>query len=561
MMKDNPNDQDTTPDECHPGWQVYPSMDRPINDDLEACQIRYPCEPEAKVQTVSRLSHRSSRQANQAATVRQCTKCDRPRPPPILDASPDTGAQEGVNEAPPEDSERVPNSESHGASTPDAPTQASVGDGVKIEPPAAYEISQSSSPVQDVVTLEDADDESTRLTCKEEGPLPVGQEEPATYVPTSTEQPSLDVSTSSPVTQRNVQTVSPESMAGQVSQMIIDFTGETLPTTPARSDGPTVAQVKTYVADQVRRWERVTTEFVASPTIEYSWPSPPPDFQTWWAAAMSTSEYIASRTAMTSSDEAWISEWNLVSQLGPRVVPSACFPSGSESGAYGRRRSTAAASGGIPRVARCHFGCCHPNCAGPSLQTLNDEVMSEEGDVTMLEYEAGLLGREWLLRMRVAGVRKVRSPASSAVDKPESKRSQFGPARPSSIPSLSSHLSYPSSVQTVQNVDNRSGPMSVAQSVSSRRTPDRESSLFGTTVAGSDESNFSSVSGSRSSGRLSSSSSSMWSFGGAEASSHMPHDGLTGVVMMAQGGLARGGCRCPNFGHYAFGPTGSGRSR
>ncbi|GMF18280.1 unnamed protein product [Phytophthora fragariaefolia] len=195
---------------------------------------------------------------------------------------------------------------------PDAPVQASVGDAVKIEPPAADETSESSSPVQDVVTLEDANDESTRLTCKEEGPLPVVQEEPATYVPKSTEQPSLDVSTSSPATQLNVQTLSPESMAVHVSQMIIDLTGEALPNTPARSDGPTVAQVKTYVADQVRRWERVTTEFVASPTTEYSWPSPPPDFQTWWAAAMTTSEYIASRTAMASSEEAWISEWNLV---------------------------------------------------------------------------------------------------------------------------------------------------------------------------------------------------------------------------------------------------------
>ncbi|GMF18643.1 unnamed protein product [Phytophthora fragariaefolia] len=85
MMKDNPNDQDTTPDEYHPGRQVYPSMDRPINDVLEACQIRYPCEPEAKVQTVSRLSHRSLRQANQAAPVRQCTKYDHPRPPPVHD--------------------------------------------------------------------------------------------------------------------------------------------------------------------------------------------------------------------------------------------------------------------------------------------------------------------------------------------------------------------------------------------------------------------------------------------------------------------------------------------
>ncbi|KAE9291404.1 hypothetical protein PR003_g25044 [Phytophthora rubi] len=109
-----------------------------------------------------------------------------------------------------------------------------------------------------------------------------------------------------------------------------------------------------------------------------------------------------------------------------------------------------------------------------SLQALNDEVKSAEGDVTMLEYEAGLLGRECLLRMRVAGVRKVRSPASSAVDKPESKRSQFGPPRPSSITSLSSHLSYPSSARTIRDADSLNGSMSVTQSATSRRTPESQ---------------------------------------------------------------------------------------
>ncbi|KAE8890480.1 hypothetical protein PF005_g9548 [Phytophthora fragariae] len=57
-------------------------------------------------------------------------------------ASPDTGAREGANEAPPEDSERDPNSDSQGASTPDASAQASLGDAVKVEPPAADETSE-----------------------------------------------------------------------------------------------------------------------------------------------------------------------------------------------------------------------------------------------------------------------------------------------------------------------------------------------------------------------------------------------------------------------------------
>ncbi|GMG15130.1 unnamed protein product [Phytophthora fragariaefolia] len=85
MMKDNPNDQDATPDECHPGWQVYPSVNRPIGDAPGACQIRHPCEHETKIQTVPRLSQGSSRQANQAATARQRTKYDRSRPPPVHD--------------------------------------------------------------------------------------------------------------------------------------------------------------------------------------------------------------------------------------------------------------------------------------------------------------------------------------------------------------------------------------------------------------------------------------------------------------------------------------------
>ncbi|GMF62046.1 unnamed protein product [Phytophthora fragariaefolia] len=60
-------------------------------------------------------------------------------------------------------------------------------------------------------------------------------------------------------------------------------------------------------------------------------------------------------------------------------------------------------------------------------------------------------------------------------------------------------------------------------------------SLFGTTIADSDESNFSGVWGSRSSGKYSSSSSSMWSFGGAPAGTHMPYAGETGMVLTVQG--------------------------
>ncbi|KAE9261846.1 hypothetical protein PF008_g32750, partial [Phytophthora fragariae] len=217
-----------------------------------------PPEEQLSLEEVERSARRRNAERRKAAREEKESTDAQDQPnlePAVQDAhqaSPDTGAREGVNEAPPEDSERDPNSESQGASIPDAPTHASVGDAVKVEPPAADETSESSPPVQDVVTLEE---ESSRLTCKEEGPLPAVQEEPMPYVPTE------------------VQELSPESTTSQASRMVIDLTEEVVPKEPARHDEPTVTQVKTYVADQVRRWERVTTEFVASPTIEYSWPS------------------------------------------------------------------------------------------------------------------------------------------------------------------------------------------------------------------------------------------------------------------------------------------------
>ncbi|POM69685.1 Hypothetical protein PHPALM_14012 [Phytophthora palmivora] len=49
---------------------------------------------------------------------------------------------------------------------------------------------------------------------------------------------------------------------------------------PVEREAPfSVDQGKTYVADQVRRWEQVTLEFVMSPMIDYTWPHPNPDFK------------------------------------------------------------------------------------------------------------------------------------------------------------------------------------------------------------------------------------------------------------------------------------------
>ncbi|KAE8909311.1 hypothetical protein PF005_g19666 [Phytophthora fragariae] len=134
-----------------------------------------PPEEQLSLEEVERSTRR--RNAERRKTVREEKESmdaqDQPDLEPAVQdahqASPDTGAREGVNETSPEDSERDPNSESQGASISDAPAQASVGDAVNVEPPAADETSESSPPVQDVVTLEG---ETAQLTCKEEDPLP-----------------------------------------------------------------------------------------------------------------------------------------------------------------------------------------------------------------------------------------------------------------------------------------------------------------------------------------------------------------------------------------------------
>ncbi|KAJ8554873.1 hypothetical protein ON010_g9609 [Phytophthora cinnamomi] len=84
------------------------------------------------------------------------------------------------------------------------------------------------------------------------------------------------------------------------------------------------------------------------------------------------------------------------------------------------------------------------------------------------------------------------------------------------------------------DADTLSGRMSTAQSASSRRSADLESSLFGTTVVGSDESS-PGTPGSRSSGWHSSSSPSMRSLGGGAGT----HAAPSGMVMTAQGGAAQ----------------------
>ncbi|OWY93110.1 hypothetical protein PHMEG_00037613, partial [Phytophthora megakarya] len=157
-----------------------------------------------------------------------------------------------------------------------------------------------------------------------------------------------------------------------------------------------------------------------------------------------------------------------------------------------------------------------------------------DGDLLMADHEAGLLGREFILRLRMSGLRGLRSPRGSPSSEPDPKRPQHVPPRPVSLstPSLSSLPSYHSSVSN-QSVVTLNETMSSIQNVSSRAGSDFVPSLFGTS-GGSMESTRSGTSGSKSS-QDESPSSSVWSLG-QPAAGHMPFRVYAPMVMTAQGG-------------------------
>ncbi|OWY91536.1 hypothetical protein PHMEG_00039843, partial [Phytophthora megakarya] len=253
-------------------------------------------------------------------------------------------------------------------------------------------------------------------TIKLEGPLFTVKEEAASDILNDDlrSRPETSVSSSS-YTQVPSEAIASRMQTPSSAQETVDLTaaddGEA-------SEDPAIPNlVKLYVDDQVRRWERVSLEFVMSPMIEYAWPHPTPSFQAWYGTVLATSEYLASRVSSGTRAQTWISEWKLV-RLAPNM-------------------SADLTSVTVPLNEL-------------SMREYHSEEMKPEdaeGDSLMSSYEAELLGSECVTRWKRAGVRVYRSPASSSLGEPESKRQQYAPPRPSSIPSMSSLMSYRTSTQ------------------------------------------------------------------------------------------------------------------
>ncbi|OWY93104.1 hypothetical protein PHMEG_00037622, partial [Phytophthora megakarya] len=109
-------------------------------------------------------------------------------------------------------------------------------------------------------------------------------------------------------------------------------------------------------------------------------------------------------------------------------------------------------------------------------------AVDADGDLLVTDHEAGLLGREFVLRLRMSGLRGLRRPRGSPRSEPDPKWPQHVPPRPVSLStsSLSSLPSYHSSDTNSQSVVTLNETMASIPNVSSRAGSDLVPSLFGT---------------------------------------------------------------------------------
>ncbi|POM77944.1 Hypothetical protein PHPALM_4596, partial [Phytophthora palmivora] len=244
------------------------------------------------------------------------------------------------------------------------------------------------------------------------------------------------------------------------------------------------------VRREARRWEKVNPGKVTS-SVVYEWPTPKPDANSYFAAAYATGDYFKWRLSLVNQDEAWISEFHvarwgvgtaqdLMATTIPQSIMTAreCvailqtlfFEAGFEFVNLIPGWSTTRASR-IPEslvravmeevqnfiavelvewrlvAAGVSFKVNSEDYTAPSVQEqvprLEYHKEDGDGDLLMTDYDADLLGRQFVLRFRVTGLRISRSPRGSSDSEPQSKRSQHGPPRPQ-VPSTPSALSTPS---------------------------------------------------------------------------------------------------------------------
>ncbi|EGZ11976.1 hypothetical protein PHYSODRAFT_336457 [Phytophthora sojae] len=307
-----------------------------------------------------------------------------------------------------------------------------------------------------------------------------------------------------------------------------------------------------YVRREVRRWEEVNPGKVTPPSVVYEWPAPKLDANSYFAAAYATGDYLKWRLSLENQDEAWISEFHLarwgvgtVQDLMATTIPQSImttrdcvailqtlfFEAGFEFVNLIPGWSSTRASR-IPEslvrsvmeetqnfiavelvewrlvIAGVPFKVHSEDHAAPSAQEqaprLDYHKEDGDGDLLMTDYDADLLGRQFVLRFRVTGLRISRSPRGSSDGEPRSKRTQHGPPRPQ-VPSTPSALSTPSlsslpaykfstgaSLQNSTPLNSMSNGRDSLEAEAKNATPGAVPSVIGTSRA-SDESTASGV--------------------------------------------------------------------
>ncbi|EGZ26484.1 hypothetical protein PHYSODRAFT_258466 [Phytophthora sojae] len=223
-----------------------------------------------------------------------------------------------------------------------------------------------------------------------------------------------------------------------------------LSTVPAREDAPPKSladwplgqdAAKEYVAAQVYRWEQVRSERVLPPNVEYTWPE----------SRLATSKDLAARATLGGDVQPCVLELRLdrhdlataqdavaaeisVAAFTPRecvpILQTLLFEAGSQFDNL------------VPEWFKTHAYKIAPDLVrslAGDIQTLEVEAKSgqtpaldyhaedQDGDLLMNAYEVNLLGRNYVLRLRVAGIRSARSSSGSSAGEPTTSDGQ--PAR------------------------------------------------------------------------------------------------------------------------------------
>ncbi|GMF39316.1 unnamed protein product [Phytophthora fragariaefolia] len=362
----------------------------------------------------------------------------------------EVSAQEGLG---PDDEDKF---------VPDASAPVSVGGADVVEPPVGGGVSDSPQPEHEVEASDDDEVEYVETKKPQFGPaddvevVEVGSDpdgdddevEPMNVEPAVRKEAHLS-------------TVQEAQVLEDMEVSSLKSSGTAFIRTPVQARSPPVSsaevQVKVFVADQVRRWERDVSEWSLPPNIKYDWPHDHLDSSSYLSAVLTTSEQLIVRAVEI--------------QVSARAE-----------------------------------------------QPRPDGIVLEP-DVEMSDREVELLGRDYVRMLKVSGLQKPRSPRGPSVREPGPKRIQRVPALapPSSIPTPESPQSVSSSAfRSVEGA--RLGRMSPGPESSIKSEYQATSSLFGTT-GGSDESLTSATSASRTSRDGSSGSSGFgW---GRDAGGHM----------------------------------------